>query len=135
MNEIARTTLSLRLSIDCPFCLFVSDCPAVRESLGFEAAIISTNVYAACAIIRSSSRHGGAPIVSRFVVARLSSPTLGASAIFAIAARACCMAAAFLVFLSNDIKSSGPKDQFIRHSEQCWTTLRQFELPQICPLC
>jgi len=34
--------------------------------------------------------------------------------------------------LSNDIKSSGPKDQFIRHSEQCWTTLRHFELPQIC---
>ena len=28
--------------------------------------------------------------------------------------------------LSNDIKSSGPKDQFIRRSEQCWTTLRQF---------
>jgi hypothetical protein len=28
--------------------------------------------------------------------------------------------------LSNDTKSSGPKDQFIRHSEQCWTTLRQF---------
>jgi site-specific recombinase XerD len=29
-------------------------------------------------------------------------------------------------FMSNDTKSSGPKDQFIRHSEQCWTTLRQF---------
>jgi hypothetical protein len=28
--------------------------------------------------------------------------------------------------LSNDIKSSGPKDQFIRHSVPCWTTLRQF---------
>jgi len=28
--------------------------------------------------------------------------------------------------VSNDIKSSGPKDQFIRHSEPCWTTLRQF---------
>jgi hypothetical protein len=24
--------------------------------------------------------------------------------------------------VSNDIKSSGPKDQFIRHSEPCWTT-------------
>jgi hypothetical protein len=24
--------------------------------------------------------------------------------------------------VSNDTKSSGPKDQFIRHSEQCWTT-------------
>ncbi len=23
--------------------------------------------------------------------------------------------------VSNDIKSSGPKGQFIRHSEQCWT--------------
>jgi hypothetical protein len=23
--------------------------------------------------------------------------------------------------MSNDTKSSGPKDQFIRHSEQCWT--------------
>ena len=27
--------------------------------------------------------------------------------------------------LSNDIRSSGPKDQFIRHSEQCWTGSEQ----------
>jgi len=28
--------------------------------------------------------------------------------------------------LSNDTKSSPPKDQFIRRSEQRWSTLRQF---------
>ena len=29
-------------------------------------------------------------------------------------------------YVSNDTKSSPPKDQFIRRSEQRWSTLRQF---------
>jgi alpha,alpha-trehalase len=37
--------------------------------------------------------------------------------------------------LSNDTKSSSPKDQFIRRSGQRWSTLRQFLLPQTCPFC
>jgi hypothetical protein len=35
--------------------------------------------------------------------------------------------------MSNDTKSSSPKDQFIRRSGQRWSTLRQFLLPQTCP--
>lgn len=41
----------------------------------------------------------------------------------------------FAALLSNDTKSSSPKDQFIRRSGQRWSTLRQFLLPQTCPFC